>query len=157
MKRIVCLTIPLGILLGLATGATTVAAKGWHHVRASCETRIFQQEDQACFNDGESYILFEKRSDPEPDALAAKQQSNGFTAAGLDCGCQLRRRYDVICAGGGALPDVELARIAVQRSIAVIGKVDRRGRRIVGEVFSGRDQSKLTLRRVALERCQIAK
>lgn len=156
MKRIGCLTIPLGIVLGLTMGATSADAKKSQHVRDSCEKRIFQDEEQACFNDGDSYILFRKAQDPDPDLerLVSDQEAGGFTAGPYDCGCQLRRRYDIICAGNGASQEVELARIAASRSIAVIGSVDRRGRRIVGEAFDGRQQTKLTLRRAALENCQ---
>lgn len=132
--------IPVGVVLALTTGATGADAGGRHHVRDSCETRIFQRESQACFKIDGRYVLFEKAQDPVPEAaaLAGEPQASGFTADGLDCGCQLRRRYDLICA---------------RRDTAVIGAVERRGRTIVGEEFEGGGQTKLTARRVALSEC----
>jgi hypothetical protein len=152
MKRIACLTIPLGILLGVTMGATSADAGGRHHVRDSCETRIFQGEDRACFSDGDSYISFNRRLVPDAELLVTEQEAGGFTAGGLDCGCQLRRRYDVICAGNLS-SSADLARIIIPRNLAVIGSVERRGRTIMGEIFGGGQQTKLTLRRVALENC----
>jgi hypothetical protein len=121
MTRIASLlAIPLTIVLvlGLASGAD--ARSRYKKPPQTCETRIFQGEDRACFQgDGLGTVLFEKEVlDP---LLDGEEQADGFTLQRDPCGCQLLRRYDFICAPDGG---------------AVIGSVDRRGRWIRGELLS---------------------
>ncbi len=116
MTRIASLlAIPLAIvlMLGMAGGADARGKYNKHKKpRQTCETRIFQGEDTACFRgDGLGTFLFEKEVlDP---LLDGEEQADGITLERDACGCQLLRRYDFICAPHGG---------------AVIGSVDRRGR-----------------------------
>lgn len=143
------LTIAAGAVLGLAMAATSADAGGRHHVRDNCETRIFQGEDEACYEVNRDFlVLFGRDDGPILEELAPPPpQAEGFkllTSEGgrFDCGCQLRRKNDLICAGGDD---------------AVIGSVDRRGRRASGELFIDGEQTRFTAKRLDLEVCQQTK
>ncbi len=132
-------TIPLGIVLGLTMVASSADAGGKHRGRDNCERRIFQGEAAACFESNDGTMRFEKTvADP---ALAGEDEAGGFTLNGFDCGCQLRRATDLICA------DLDFA---------LIGNVDGRGWRIVGESLERGRQLKIIAKRADdLDTCAI--
>jgi hypothetical protein len=149
MRRIAYLTIPLGILLGLTIGTSGANAGGYKH--SNCEQRIFQEdEDAACFASKDGIYVFQRRVLDEA-ALISSPSTSSFSLSGPDgryeCGCQLRRKYDVICAGDGAL----------------IASTERRGRWISGESYGSRlttlksasgQQVAFLARRIDLEKCR---
>jgi len=124
MRRLTSLlTIALGIVFCLTI--STADARG-KYSRSNCESRIFKKDEtEACFAKNGDLYVFEKRA--QPDALVPAPTS-GFTlkspVGGFVCGCQLRNKYNLICADSGA---------------ALIGSVDRRGRRLVGETFAAKN------------------
>jgi hypothetical protein len=142
MTRIASLlAVPLAIvlILGMGSGADARGKYNKHRKpRQTCETRIFQGEDTACFrDDGLGTFLFEKEVvDP---LIVGEEQADGFTLQREPCGCQLSRRYDFICAPHGD---------------AVIGSVDRRGRWIRGELLSEKgEQVKFLAKRIDVGTC----
>jgi len=122
------LTIALGIVFCLTI--STADARG-KYSRSNCESRIFKKDENlACFGKNGDPYIFEKRA--QPDALVPAPTS-GFTLSSpvgrFVCGCQLRSKYSIICADSGA---------------ALIGSVDSRGRKLVGEAFAaGNGQQKI--------------